>query len=134
MPHLVLLYTANLEQEADISGLCRTLCDTMLVQCDETGKQVFPTGGTRVLAYPAAHSAVADGQGDYGFLYMNLRMAKCRSPQVHQQMGEALKAAVGQYLADVLASKPLGITVQIDEGHEVFDGKHSTLHPLFNKA
>jgi 5-carboxymethyl-2-hydroxymuconate isomerase len=67
-------------------------------------------------------------------LYMNLRMAKGRSPVVHQQMGEALKATVGSYLADVLASKPLGITVQIDEGHEVFDGKHSTLHPLFNKA
>lgn len=133
MPHLVLLYTANLEQEADISGLCRNLCDTMLAQRDETGKQVFPTGGTRVLAYPATHSAVADGQGDYGFLYMNLRMAKGRSSLVHQQMGEALKAAAGQYLANVLASKPMGITVQIDEGHEVFDGKHSTLHPLFNK-
>ena len=134
MPHLVILYTANLEQEADISGLCRSLCDTMLAQRDESGKQVFPTGGTRVLAYPAAHSAVADGKGDYGFLYMNLRMAKGRSPVVHQQMGEALKATVGSYLADVLANKPLGITVQIDEGHEVFDGKHSTLHPLFNKA
>ena len=34
---------------------------------DEKGKQVFPTGGTRVLAYPAAHYAVADGKGDYGF-------------------------------------------------------------------
>jgi 5-carboxymethyl-2-hydroxymuconate isomerase len=65
---------------------------------------------------------------------MNLRMAKGRSPVVHQQMGEALKATAGTYLAAVLTSKPLGITVQIDEGHEVFDGKHSTLHPLFNKA
>ena len=34
---------------------------------DEEGGQVFPTGGTRVLAYPAAHYAVADGKGDYGF-------------------------------------------------------------------
>lgn len=25
----------------------------------------FPTGGTRVLAYPAADHAVADAQGDY---------------------------------------------------------------------
>jgi 5-carboxymethyl-2-hydroxymuconate isomerase len=26
----------------------------------------------------------------------------------------------------------IGITLQIDEGNEVFDGKHSNLHPLFN--
>jgi 5-carboxymethyl-2-hydroxymuconate isomerase len=79
MPHLVILYTANLEHEVDISGLCRTLCDNVLAQRDSNGRQIFPTGGTRVLAYPAAHSAVADGKGDYGFLYMNLRIAKGRS-------------------------------------------------------
>ena len=31
-------------------------------------QQVFPTGGMRVLAYPAAHSAVADGRRDYAFV------------------------------------------------------------------
>ena len=29
-------------------------------ELDEAGKPVFPIGGTRVLAYPAAHYAVAD--------------------------------------------------------------------------
>lgn len=134
MPHLVILYTANLDRETDMSALCRTLADTMLAQRDESGKQVFPTGGVRVLAYPAAHYAVADGQGDYGFVYLNLRIARGRSPAVQKQMGDALTAAVGAHLATLLAAKPLGITLQVDEGHEVFDGKHSTLHPLFNKA
>ena len=67
MPHLVILYTANLDRETDMSALCRTMADTMLAQRDETGKQVFPTGGVRVLAYPAAHSAVADGKGEACF-------------------------------------------------------------------
>ena len=49
-------------------------------QRDDDGKQVFPTGGTRVLAYPAAHYAVADGKGDHGFVYLNLRMAAGRAP------------------------------------------------------
>jgi 5-carboxymethyl-2-hydroxymuconate isomerase len=26
------------------------------------------------------------------------------------------------------------VTLQIDVGQEVFDAKHSSLHPLFNKA
>ena len=134
MPHLVILYTANLDRETDMPALCRTMADTMLAQRDETGKQVFPTGGVRVLAYPAAHSAVADGKGDYGFVYLNLRIARGRSAALQKQMGDALTAAVGAHFAALLAQKPLGITLQIDEGHEVFDGKHSSLHPLFNKA
>lgn len=134
MPHLVILYTANLDRETDMSALCRTMADTMLAQRDETGKQVFPTGGVRVLAYPAAHSAVADGKGDYGFIYLNLRIARGRSATLQKQIGDALTGAVGTHFATLLTQKPLGITLQIDEGHEVFDGKHSTLHPLFNKA
>jgi 5-carboxymethyl-2-hydroxymuconate isomerase len=134
MPHLVILYTANLDRDTDMSVLCRTLADTMLTQRDEAGKPVFPTGGIRVLAYPAAHSAVADGKGDYGFVYLNLRMTVGRSKALHQQIGDALTAATGAHFANLLARGPLGITLQIDEGAEVFNGKHSTLHPLFNQA
>lgn len=134
MPHLVILYTAKLDRETDMSVLCRTLADTMLAARDEAGKPVFPTGGIRVMAYPAAHSAVADGKGDYGFVYLNLRMTTGRSAAVKQQAGDALTAATGAHFADLLARKPLGITLQIDEGAEVYNGKHSSLHPLFNKA
>ena len=82
MPHLVVLYTRNLEAETDIGALCRTLADAMLAVKDERGAQVFPTGGTRVLAYPAAHHAVADGSGDFAFCWFNLRMGRGRSEAV----------------------------------------------------
>ena len=134
MPHLVLLYTADLEPCADIPGLCRALADTMLEQHDESGKTVFPKGGTRVLAYPAAHSAVADGNGDYGFLYANLRMGAGRSAAVHQQVGDQLLAVLNAHLGHLLLQRPIGITLQIDESPgQVYDGKHSSLHPLFNR-
>jgi 5-carboxymethyl-2-hydroxymuconate isomerase len=134
MPHLVILYTRQLDAETDMDQLCRTLCDAMLAVKDESGKQVFPTGGTRVLAYPAAHSAVADGQRDYTFLYMNVRMAKGRSAVVHQSVGDTLVAAAKAHLAPLFEQRYIGMTVQIDEGHEVFDAKHSTIHPLFQKS
>lgn len=135
MPHLVLLYTADLEADVPMGTLCRELADTMLEQRDETGKAVFPKGGTRVLAYPAAHSAVADGQGDYGFLYANLRMGGGRSQAVHQAVGEALIAVLRRHTDAVLARRPVGVTLQIDESPgQVFDAKHSSLHPLFNKT
>ncbi|MES2511618.1 MAG: 5-carboxymethyl-2-hydroxymuconate Delta-isomerase [Pseudomonadota bacterium] len=133
MPHLVILYTHNLEAETDMKALCRTLADTMLTVKDEAGKQVFPTGGTRVLAYPAAHFAVADGKDDYAFVYLNLRMGRGRTAETHQKAGEELIAATRKHFAPVFDARHVGITLQIDEGPEVFDAKHSNLHPLFSK-
>ena len=134
MPHLVILYTPNVEVDADMPGLCRRLADAMLTLRDEAGKAVFPTGGVRVLSYPATHFAVADGSGDHGFIYFNLRMAKGRSPAVHQATGQALTDTARAHLAPLLAARPCGLTLQIDEGPEVFDAKFGNLHPLFQKA
>jgi 5-carboxymethyl-2-hydroxymuconate isomerase len=133
MPHLVVLYTPQLEAQADFPRLCRRLADAMLSVRDESGAQVFPTGGTRVLAYAAAHYAVADGSGDYGFIYFNVRMAKGRSAAVHKAVGETLAAAVREELAPLLATRPVGLTLQVDESHEVFDAKLGNLHALFAK-
>jgi len=151
MPHLVILYTGQLDQEVNMTSLCRQLADAMLTVTDESGKQVFPTGGTRVLAYPAAHYAVADGgaagiaaggaagvtaggNGDYAFAYLNLRMGRGRTEATQKLAGETLLAVAKAFFAPLMATKHMGVTLQIDVGQEVFDAKHSTLHPLFNKA
>jgi len=143
MPHLVILYTGQLDHEVNMTTLCRQLADAMLSVKDEADQQVFPTGGTRVLAYPAAHHAVADGgaagraaggNGDYAFVYLNLRMGRGRSEATQQRAGESLLAVAKTFFAPVMAQRHIGITLQIDVGPEVFDAKHSNLHPLFNKA
>jgi 5-carboxymethyl-2-hydroxymuconate isomerase len=134
MPHLVILYTANLDKETDMTALCRSLADTMLSVQDDNGAQVYPTGGTRVLAYPAPHYAVADGKADYAFVYLNLRMGKGRSEATQKRVGDALLAATKTHFQAIFTQRHIGITLQIDEGKEVFDGKHSNLHPLFNKS
>ena len=108
----------------------------MLRSRDEGGKQVFPTGGTRVLAYPAAHYAVADGKGDYAFMLH--QRAHGRGPQrggEEERAGDTLLAdGEGALAPRVRARSLIGITVQIDESPgQVYDAKHSTLHPLFNK-
>jgi 5-carboxymethyl-2-hydroxymuconate isomerase len=134
MPHLVILYTPNLEAETDMSALCRSLADTMLATHGDAGERVFPIGGTRVLAFPAAHHAVADGREDYAFVYLNLRMASGRSPATIKRAGDALLMATKAHFQPVFTQRHIGITLQVDEGHEVFDAKHSNLHPLFNRS
>ena len=143
MPHLVMLYTGQLDQEVRIGTLCRQLADAMLAVRDEADKPVFPPGGTRVLAYPAPHYAVADGgaagraaggSGDYAFVYLNLRMARGRSQATQQRAGQMLLKVAQDFFAPTMAQRHIGITLQIDEGAEVFDAKHSNLHPLFRSA
>jgi 5-carboxymethyl-2-hydroxymuconate isomerase len=134
-----------------MSALCRQMADAMLSVKDEDGKQVFPTGGTRVLAYPAPHYAVADGgaagreaglydqnphggSGDYAFVYLNVRMGRGRSEATQQGAGQTLLEVAKTFFAPIMAQRHIGITLQIDVGPEVFDAKHSNLHPLFNKV
>ena len=144
MPHVIVLYTPNLDALTNMTALCRSLADAMLSVRAEDGSQVFPTGGTRVLAYPAAHSAVADGgaagvaaggSGDYGFVYINLRMGTGRSDAIKKRAGSALLENARVHLLPLFDHHHLGLTVQVDESsNQVFDGKHSSLHPLFSKA
>ena len=148
MPHLTILYTPDLDRPAadggtDMHALCAALADTMRAQRDEAGNPVFPTGGIRVLAYPAAHGAIADGgaagraaggTGDYAFVYLNLRMGRGRDAAVHESVGRALDATVKAHFAPLLATRHIGITLQIDEGPEVYSSRHSSLHPLFTQG
>lgn len=132
MPQLVVLYTPNVEPAADLPRLTRLLADTMLAARDEAARPVFPVGGVRVLAYPAAHHAVADGSSaEHGFIWFHLRMARGRSAAVHKGVGEALVAAAREHLAPLLAQQAVGLTLQIDEGAEVFDAKFGNLHATF---
>jgi 5-carboxymethyl-2-hydroxymuconate isomerase len=131
MPHLVILYTKNLDADTDMTALCRKLADTMLEQRDEEGKNVFPVGGVRVLAYPAAHHAVGDGSGDHAFCWFNLRIARGRSAAVQRASGDALVAAAREHFTPVMQRRKVGLTLQVDEGPEVFDGKFGNLHAHF---
>jgi 5-carboxymethyl-2-hydroxymuconate isomerase len=149
MPHLVILYTGQLDTEVNMTTLCRQLADAMLTVKDEADKPVFPTGGTRVLAYPAPHYAVADGgaaglaaaqfdthpkgSGDYAFVYLHVRMGKGRTEATQQRAGQTLVDVTKAFFAPVMAQRHIGITLQIDVGPEVFDAKHSNIHPLFQK-
>jgi len=134
MPHLLIHYTANLEEEGRFSELCRDLADTMLSVQDDQGKPVFPIGGTRVLAYPAKHHAVSDGKADYGFVYLNLRMGTGRSDATKARAGDQLSQCVRAHFAQLLKRRPIGITLQIDEiPGQVYDSKIGNLHSYFKK-
>lgn len=133
MPHLKLEYSSNLEPHIDMRQLCAALRDVLITIADEAGKRVFPTLGTRVLAYPAAYAAVADaapGPGTitpagagHAFLYLNLRVTPGRSIELLARVGDALLAAVDAQCAPLAGKLALRATLHIDEGMPAYEGK-----------
>ncbi|CDS52635.1 5-carboxymethyl-2-hydroxymuconate delta-isomerase [Polaromonas sp. CG9_12] len=127
MPHLTIEYTANLEASADMGTLCTTLAATLVALRHDDGAALFPVIGTRVMAWPAPHFAVADGQPDRAFVYLNLLITPGRSPAMVARAGEAVLASVKAHLAPVFAAHAVGLTLQVHEGAPVYEGKHNNL-------
>ena len=127
MPHLTIDYTANLEATASMDMLCTTLAATLVALRHDDGTPLFPVIGTRVMARPAPHFAVADGQPDRSFLYLNLLITPGRSPAMVQRVGEAVLACVKAHLAPVFGAHAVGLTLQVYEGAPVYEGKHNNL-------
>src|SRR3546814_18557496 len=117
MPHGVILYAGDISQSMDMNGFCRAMADALLDVKDDDGKNVFPVGGTRVLAFPAAYSAISDGalagtaaggSGNYSFIYINLRMGTGRSAELHHATGAALLRLAIQFTASFESSHSFG--------------------------
>ncbi len=127
MPHLTIEYTANLEASADMGTLCTTLAATLVALRHDDGAPLFPVIGTRVMAWPAPHFAVADGQPDRAFIYLNLLITPGRTPAMVARAGDAVLASVKTHLAPVFAAHAVGLTLQVHEGAPVYEGKHNNL-------
>lgn len=126
MPHLKIEYTANLDAHADIGELCKTLSHTLVTLKDDQSAPVFPLLGTRVLAYPAAQYAVADGEQGRAFVYMNMRITPGRSDALVKAVGDAVLASAQAQLAPALDKLPLRLTLHIDTTPPGYEGKFSS--------
>jgi 5-carboxymethyl-2-hydroxymuconate isomerase len=133
MPHLNIQYTANLDALTDMGELCNTLAATLVALRGEDGvSPLFPVAGTRVMAWPAPHFAVADGKAGRAFIYLNLLITPGRSEALKKRAGDALLAAAGTHLDAVFARHAVGMTLQIDEGAPVYEGKRNNLAAHLN--
>lgn len=130
MPHLRIEYSKNLEDTLDIQALCDALLQESLVQTDAQGNRVFPIAGTRVLAYPASHYAIADGQSERGFIYINIRIIAGRPSALIEQIGDSLTSVLRDFLTPYDETATIAYGLQIDEGTEVYDNKGGNLRSI----
>lgn len=107
MPHLMIDYSANLEDRLDIAGLCRALRDAAVA----TG--ILPLAGIRVRATAATHAVIADGNPEHAFLDISLRLREGRAPEDKARAAAQIFAAAETFCARVLAESSFMLSFEM---------------------
>jgi 5-carboxymethyl-2-hydroxymuconate isomerase len=122
LPHLIIEYSANIEDQIALDELLDKLHATALT----TG--VFPLGGLRIRAHCTQRYRIADKHADNGFVHMTALIGHGRPLDVQQRAGEQLFETLRTHLAPLFARSPLAISLSIQEFHPILNFKQNNLH------
>ncbi len=125
MPHFTIEYSANLDSRADMAGVVRKAAV-------ETG--IFPLGGIRVRAVRCEHHAIADGNPDYGFLDMVLRLGEGRDLATRKKAGDHVFKALSAYLDPVFATSKFALSFDMQINDKETSWKRNNIHEALRAA
>jgi 5-carboxymethyl-2-hydroxymuconate isomerase len=129
VPHFVLEYTSNIQQEASIPDLLRKVNAILMAQ-----DGVFPTGGIRARAIELTQYEIADGKADDAFVHATLKIGSGRTPAQKKKVGDELFAMLEAHFADLFSKRFLALSMELNEFSEAGTWKHNNLHARFKKA
>jgi 5-carboxymethyl-2-hydroxymuconate isomerase len=122
MPHFTIEYSANLDAHVDMADVVKVVRKAAA----ETG--VFPIGGIRVRAVRCEHVAIADGNPDFAFLDMVLRLGEGRDVQTRQRAGEHIFRALSAHLDPVFAKRKFALSFDIQINAKDTSWKRNNIH------
>lgn len=126
MPHQVIEYSANLEEDLDIHKLVDAMHDAAVML------DALPLGGIRTRAARRKVYRISDGHPDNRFINVTLRVAP-RPPEVKKKVGEHLFAALQEFVQDVFEQRPLALSLEIQDIDPEFRWKHSNIRNYLAK-
>jgi 5-carboxymethyl-2-hydroxymuconate isomerase len=122
MPHFTIEYSANLDAHVDMGKVVELVRKAAV----ETG--IFPLGGIRVRAVKCEHYAIADGQKNFGFLDMVLRLGEGRDLATRKQAGEHIFKALSAYLDPVFANSKFALSFDMQINDKETSWKRNNIH------
>jgi 5-carboxymethyl-2-hydroxymuconate isomerase len=122
MPHFTLEYSANLDSRVDMAKVVEVVRKAAV----ETG--IFPLGGIRVRAIRCEHFAIADGQRDFGFLDMVLRIGEGRDLATRKKAGEHIFKTLSSYLDPVFAGSKFALSFDMQINDKETSWKRNNIH------
>jgi 5-carboxymethyl-2-hydroxymuconate isomerase len=121
VPHLTIEYSSNLEQRVDIEMLVQAMHD------EASRIEALPLGGLRTRAERRDLYRIADCHPDNAFVNVTLRIAPTRGFDERKAIGERLFATLTGFLASLVASSPIALSLEIQELDAEMRWKQSNL-------
>jgi 5-carboxymethyl-2-hydroxymuconate isomerase len=124
MPHFTIEYSANLDARLDIAEVVEVVRKAAV----ESG--IFPLGGIRVRAIRCEHYAIADGNPEFGFLAMVLRLGEGRDLATRKKAGEHIFRVLSAYLDPVFAQSKFALSFDMQINDKETSWKRNNIHDL----
>lgn len=109
MPHIIVEYSANLEDSVDI----QTLVDDLHQVVADSG--VAEVAAIRTRAKKRDVYRIADGAPKNAFVHVVMRLRIGRSEEVRSKLADALLAATDRDLQHAYTAHDIAITVEMEE-------------------
>ena len=109
MPHFILEYSANLDEEIAIPELFRKLHEAAI----DTG--VYPIGGIRSRAIRCDQFRIADGDPDQGFVHLIAKIGHGRDAETKKATSQRFFAVLTEHLDPIFQKRYLGISFEMME-------------------
>lgn len=122
MPHFIVEYSANLEEEINFDDLFKKVHETL----GQSG--VFPLGGIRSRAIRMDHYRIADGQYDYAFVHMLLKVGSGRSLEIRKEETDKLFTMIEGFFEPIHEKRLLAITFEMQEIDPILTYKKNNIH------
>jgi 5-carboxymethyl-2-hydroxymuconate isomerase len=122
VPHFTLEYSANLDDRVDMAEIVEVVRKAAV----ETG--IFPLGGIRVRAVRCEHYAIADGNREFGFLDMVLRIGEGRDLATRKKAGDHIFKALSSYLDPVFANSKFALSFDMQINDKETSWKRNNIH------
>jgi len=107
MPHAILEYSANIQDDADFPHMFARLHPILA----ETGKCRLDDIKSRAIGYE--HYRVGDGHEGNSFAHLTLCVLEGRDPEMLQRMGEACLELLQEFYSKSLEEQRCDLTVEI---------------------
>lgn len=117
MPHMIVEYSSNIEDELGTEILFPKLCDMGV----ETG--VFARSGIRVRGEARPRFHISDGHPDNAFVHTILRVGHGREEERLKAAGDKIYAVICDHLAQLAKTRALNISMEIQEVRPVLTWK-----------
>ncbi|HMN72885.1 MAG TPA: 5-carboxymethyl-2-hydroxymuconate Delta-isomerase [Rhodoblastus sp.] len=122
MPHVIVEYSANLEEDVAPRELIERVHATIL------GTGVFPIGGVRTRAERRDLYRVADGDPANAFCAILIRIGRGRDEETRKRVSQAVLATLADVTAEAFKKRGLSLSVEIQEIDEAGATRKNNLH------